>query len=564
MGIENKKIKELVYDAVNGNINVPEFQREFVWKPQNVKFLAESLYLRYPIGLILLWKSSAEVEGKHTSREKNVLWLVDGQQRVTSFGFLFGKKPYWWPNIEEWNAKLKRMNVYISIKSEEISLWNPRIENDPKWISFREILGVEEKDKSKIIKSKAKQISKLTGMDYFDVIERLNKIYSIRDMEIPTLTIDHEPEDVAEIFVRLNKSGTTVKEADIILSLIASMNEGWVKNEFIKYRNDLESIGWDFDPIILLRTVYSIAKGKSIIASGTNILKEMRSDFWKRDIGKYWKITKRIINEVIYKFRYFGILSLDLIPSKNSLIPAFILYHKFGKTKQFRFEGLLYWLLIANYAGRYSGAALYAIQTDVSTIINAKNFKDAINSLLNNIKDEENIDPMQKIITEEDILGATYQDSTGKFVRLVMYLIMFKKGAKDWVTKTRIGFEKGSTQPLEGFTPEWHHIYPKNILKKRGFEREKIDCVANITVLMSKTNKKFKREPWEYIWDYKISTKMLRDHLIPSQFKGYSTKIDKRELKKIWNIRNYNDFLSKRAKKLEKEIHEYLTYLMYS
>ncbi len=562
MGIANKKIKELINEAVYGTINIPEFQREFVWKPDDVKYLIESLYKGYPIGSILLWQYNLEVESKHLGKEKGRYWIIDGQQRITSLALLFGIKPYWWPDVGKWKKLMSKTNVMISIENEEISLANPRIENDPKWISFRDILSIDEKSKKSEFKKIAREISKKTGIDIYDVIEILEKIYNIRNLEIPAIYINHEPEDVAEIFVRLNRSGTKVKEADIVLALIASVNEGWVKNEFIKYRDDLEDAGWDFEPIILLRTLASISTGRAIITTKSSLTPEVSNIFLKKNVNKYWKQTKNIINEVIHKLKNYGISSIDLLPSKNSLIPMFVMYHKFKKAKDFNFNLVLYWLIAANYAGRYSGSALYAIQTDITTIKNSKTFKSAIGDLLNTLKEEENIDMPIKI-TADDIFYTTYQESFGKLIRLLMYIAMFKKGAKDWITKNKLGYEKGSSKLLDGFTPEWHHIYPKNILKKHSFDQELIDSVANITVLTSKANKKLKREPWEYIYEYEIRNKILRDHLIPSSYKGFTRSMSKKDLKKYWSVKNYTDFLEKRSKKIAKEINSLLNDLYY-
>jgi uncharacterized protein with ParB-like and HNH nuclease domain len=37
-------------------VDIPEFQREFVWDPEQVKLLAESLHRDYPVGSLLLLK----------------------------------------------------------------------------------------------------------------------------------------------------------------------------------------------------------------------------------------------------------------------------------------------------------------------------------------------------------------------------------------------------------------------------------------------------------------------------------------------------------------------------
>lgn len=85
MAYESVKIHEVVERAVNHTWSIPEFQRGFVWKAVQVRDLAESLWLDYPIGSLLVWNSGKPVE-EHTAldAQRPRLWVVDGQQRATA------------------------------------------------------------------------------------------------------------------------------------------------------------------------------------------------------------------------------------------------------------------------------------------------------------------------------------------------------------------------------------------------------------------------------------------------------------------------------------------------
>jgi uncharacterized protein with ParB-like and HNH nuclease domain len=86
MPIEQLKVREIVDNAVGKKLDIPEFQREFVWDPEQAKFLVESLYRDYPVGSFLLWDSSSYVEPKIAEGAQISLWIVDGQQRTTALG----------------------------------------------------------------------------------------------------------------------------------------------------------------------------------------------------------------------------------------------------------------------------------------------------------------------------------------------------------------------------------------------------------------------------------------------------------------------------------------------
>ena len=66
-------------------------------------------------------------------------------------------------------------------------------------------------------------------MDAMEVYTRLDRVRKIREKDIVTITVDHELEDVVEIFSRLNSKGTRVTEADIYLGVVAARNPGWVR-----------------------------------------------------------------------------------------------------------------------------------------------------------------------------------------------------------------------------------------------------------------------------------------------------------------------------------------------
>lgn len=149
MALEQMKVHEIVKQAVGKNVDIPEFQREFVWDPEQVKFLAESLYRDYPVGSFLLWDSQKYQEAKTAQGTRASLWIVDGQQRTTALCLLTGMKPYWWPESEDWNKTLARCDVMVKMVAEEgdgrleFSLPNPIRRKDPRWIGIRRILGVE-------------------------------------------------------------------------------------------------------------------------------------------------------------------------------------------------------------------------------------------------------------------------------------------------------------------------------------------------------------------------------------------------------------------------------------
>lgn len=84
-------ISTLVTQVREGRVRVPSFQRPLRWKRDDVRRLFDSVLKGYPIGSLLLWKRPAAAErisvGSLTIDAPELdeaLWVVDGQQRLTS------------------------------------------------------------------------------------------------------------------------------------------------------------------------------------------------------------------------------------------------------------------------------------------------------------------------------------------------------------------------------------------------------------------------------------------------------------------------------------------------
>jgi hypothetical protein len=81
----------------DGRYVIPDFQREFEWKPWDIRDLVRSIFLDYYIGSLLLWKGKAEnfaalscepIYG-YTGSSKPEYIVLDGQQRLTAIYYAF-------------------------------------------------------------------------------------------------------------------------------------------------------------------------------------------------------------------------------------------------------------------------------------------------------------------------------------------------------------------------------------------------------------------------------------------------------------------------------------------
>jgi len=233
MAYASVTIKDLVDRSVNHKWSIPEFQRGFVWKATQVRDLIESLWRDYPVGTLLVWDSAAHVETRSASDAQIPdLWVVDGQQRTTALCILSGRKPYWWSSSDEWEKTIRKYDIRFDINTKEPPFFvvanaaTRRVKGSRYMpISRLLVLDVSREGDLKTLQDMAKQVKiegLCDGMDAMEVYSRLDRVRKIRDMEVVTITVHNELEDVVEIFSRLNSRGTRVTEADIYLGVVAA------------------------------------------------------------------------------------------------------------------------------------------------------------------------------------------------------------------------------------------------------------------------------------------------------------------------------------------------------
>ncbi|PXY40672.1 hypothetical protein DMB65_10570 [Flavobacterium cheongpyeongense] len=213
----------------NGEIQIPEFQRDFIWELDNVINLLESIKKNYPIGSFLFWKPIEKFgitkdigpyeldETQKVAFEKiNCQYVLDGYQRIsTLFGCLINpsKNSNFILNKKVYDNTFK---IFYNLDSEE----------------FETFRGVD-KDRESFI------VPIYIILDNFDVITQSEKIYkevenneiaeifinrlkrlntSFTDYKLPSIEIEGgELQEAIDIFTLLNKEGKPISP-DWILS----------------------------------------------------------------------------------------------------------------------------------------------------------------------------------------------------------------------------------------------------------------------------------------------------------------------------------------------------------
>jgi len=221
-----------IFDLIeSGIINIPSFQRNYVWEINQASKLIESLILGLPIPQIFLYE-----EGR------NKLLVIDGQQRLLSI-YYFVKQRF--PKKEK-RTELRKIFLKYGNK-----LPNEILDDDNFFVDF----------KLKLSEHLPEKPNKFNGLTY-DTLDDYTLRFDLRPLRLMFVKQNVPKDDnssVYEVFNRLNTGGVNLEPQEIRISLYHSEFYQMLSrlNENFQWRNVLNLPEPDFhskDIDMLLRS----------------------------------------------------------------------------------------------------------------------------------------------------------------------------------------------------------------------------------------------------------------------------------------------------------------------
>ncbi len=205
----------------NSQIAIPEIQRPFVWKGQEVRDLIDSLYEGYPIGYLIVWQNSqVRIRGFGKGGTKKI--LIDGQQRVTALmAALLGR--------EVLDSQYRSHRIKIAFYplaqpgEEKFAVSDASYEDKPGWITDISVLFRRDFSFRKFEKEYKEKNPDLDTSLLEAAIDRLKGIVK-HQVGVIELSFLLDIDVVSEIFIRINLQGKPLNQEDFAMSKI-SVNE---------------------------------------------------------------------------------------------------------------------------------------------------------------------------------------------------------------------------------------------------------------------------------------------------------------------------------------------------
>ena len=226
MRADNYKITQYSVSSIlgyveNSQIAIPEIQRPFVWKGEEVRALIDSLYEGYPIGYLIVWQNS-QVRVRNFGKGGTKKILIDGQQRVTALmAALLGKEVL----DEQYQSHRIRIafNPLAGKGEERFAVCDTKHEEDSRWISdisifFRRDFSFRQFEKEY---KEANPDEEFTPLE--ESVDTLKEIVK-HQVGVIELSFLLDIDVVSEIFIRINLQGKPLNQEDFVMSKI-SVNE---------------------------------------------------------------------------------------------------------------------------------------------------------------------------------------------------------------------------------------------------------------------------------------------------------------------------------------------------
>ena len=366
---------QAILSQLNVNYFLPAIQREYVWHPDQIIQLFDSIMRDYPIGSFLFWQLDEsnlykwdvyrfvqdykQYETHNTLASVNgvsPLYLVlDGQQRLTSLliglkgSYTIKKKWFAWSNPGAWSKQKIYLDLFKDPKSDadgdeedirygfRLMETAPAISDESYWFEVGRILNFKSKDSFEaFLDQEQDKFPNTVTKGQMKVFTRnLTRLYDAiwNDYCIAYFTEQDQNYDrVLTIFVRANQGGTKLSKSDLLLSMVTAkwddMNARDEIYDFVDQLNNGLAHRNDFDKDFVMKT--------SLVLSDLPVQYKVENfnNHNLEVIHRRWKGIKAALEVAVNLVNSFGI-DRDTLMSANALIPIiYYLYQHQGMTLQ--------------------------------------------------------------------------------------------------------------------------------------------------------------------------------------------------------------------------------------
>ena len=312
--VENVTPTRLVDLVLSGRIRLPSFQRDYRWRPGDVESLFDSVLRRYPIGNLLLWERPAPADRitlgplvLDVPENHRALWVVDGQQRITSLVGALAAPP---------GVSDPRFNVFVHLSS--LKFRAAAKAPDGPWLPLR-VAG-----SNQLVIGWQRAHAELLGEHEYAAADEVTS--ALREYAIPSYVVEADDErQLRVVFDRMNNFGRALRKEDVFNALHGVQGTS--------APGDLRAVG-DAVAAAGFGRVHEREILRSLLAlRGPDVFRDVHDEFTDDDDRtQAFLLTERVLLDVVAVLREdLDIPHVRLLPYPSVIPMLAALIHRFGR-----------------------------------------------------------------------------------------------------------------------------------------------------------------------------------------------------------------------------------------
>jgi len=482
LDIGHTQVTELVKLVHEGRVALPEFQRDFVWRPDAVCDLLASAARRWPIGSFLIMRTKDRPfqlrpleQAPPLSDEVDYI-VLDGQQRCTSFFHAFTDEasdvvyflefPSDWGSFDDeqihWERKSRFAKKYPTLQAmaESRVIRISMLHDDLEFERWKAHLSSDE-EREQAVEFRATEVS------------------GLKEINIPHSALSGDPDlrAVAKIFETINRTGRRLDTFDLLVARLYPY-DFLLRDEWERARASHEELDrFQVNGLEILKLI-ALKKWSTEVAAGLSpSIKGVRqSDVLALDAGTVkadWEAAVDAYAESLHFLRTkCGVIGPGLLPQPSlPLTLAFFMFQDTGNRKGFA-EDLERWYWATCFRQTYAQGANTQVLQDVKQLRAWAADEDAVPDVVAqfSISDEQLNEGRR--LNEMLVRGIL-----GRQIAL---------GSKDWAEGLLM---------RESVSSEIHHIFPSDVIA--NFQEAGLvpkDPILNFAAILPATNKRIRNE----------------------------------------------------------------------
>ena len=505
MQTNDRPISELMQSVENGNAQLPDFQRGWVWDDNRIKALIASITNGYPVGAAMFLEyGNANIRFKYRviegSPAQSVIpseLILDGQQRLTSiYSSLFSPNPvhtrtdkgkdiqrYYYIDIEKaLDPIVDRVDAIVSVpetrmitsnfgRDIDLDLSSQDKEFEHKMFPLNIILDTP---KTFLWQQEyLKYHNNTVVTEYMDFQTKI--IMPVIQYKMPVILLDKNTpkEAVCQVFENVNTGGVSLTVFELVTAIFAmddfELRKDWEERQKKYFEGDLLSVITATDFLTACTLLSTYKKGGTVSCKKKDVLNLSLDEYKKyvEDLTAGFVEAEKILQEE----RIFS--SKDL-PYTTQFIPLAVLCTLLADGNQIKVTNIKnkikQWYWCGVFGEMYGGANETRYVYDVVGVMDW-------------IKDDAKIPRtvQESFFNPTRLLGL--QSRLSAAYKGIMALVL-KNHCQDFISGREMDFTVYKAENID-----IHHIFPRAYCESMKYDKLLWNSVVNKTPITYSTNR---------------------------------------------------------------------------